>query len=524
MVHACPYDCLAVLNLAAAVCVGPGLPICNFELELWIGLTRNRGVMSTAGLLGTCERAPPVSFLLSMRASLGNQRLYASFSADLKFYLQLTPVTLNKYVTTSYVRQEMSDIGQHMLQWTDYLGSPECAVACMDLLPSLDQTQMQLSHVNHFLSLPQPILSMSCFCKVEDVCIEWVLRAYGDASKVLADAKLLQQFKSLIFPAVKLYSERVQKNRINAAYLLASWVTLQDQQSNGHGPAQVAELFRCKDMNLLCTLPADAFAKVKPVCWKYLLGKFGDVYCIINEAALLSSFCSLEFALVEMWAGRNELAVHNENDVAVLLTFWCNGKSLSTLEEETLSGSLRVSQLSRSFRCLIVPKLAWFKPAFDLQVFNTMLDEESASLISQVAGSFHGYPPAWIALGRCGGLPADATKRSELTACFSQDTLGGMLAEAEQSNATRSLRSNTFYIGGFYWKLELDLNMPERSMGLYLTLSDKHPLPLPSAVKASYSLYHQGRRCLISTLSLYLQQSKPAIRYTIREAGGKSAM
>eukprot|EP00983_Pelagomonas_calceolata_P062185 1147162-Pelagomonas_calceolata.AAC.1 len=42
MVHASPNNCLAVLDLATAVCVSPGLPICNFELEVWIGLTRKR--------------------------------------------------------------------------------------------------------------------------------------------------------------------------------------------------------------------------------------------------------------------------------------------------------------------------------------------------------------------------------------------------------------------------------------------------------------------------------------------------
>eukprot|EP00983_Pelagomonas_calceolata_P014709 467110-Pelagomonas_calceolata.AAC.1 len=41
MGHACPKNCLVVLNLAATVCVGPGLSICKFELEVWLGLTRN---------------------------------------------------------------------------------------------------------------------------------------------------------------------------------------------------------------------------------------------------------------------------------------------------------------------------------------------------------------------------------------------------------------------------------------------------------------------------------------------------
>eukprot|EP00983_Pelagomonas_calceolata_P010913 353282-Pelagomonas_calceolata.AAC.1 len=37
MVHACPNNCLAVLDLAAVVCVSPGLPIYNFEVEVHIG-------------------------------------------------------------------------------------------------------------------------------------------------------------------------------------------------------------------------------------------------------------------------------------------------------------------------------------------------------------------------------------------------------------------------------------------------------------------------------------------------------
>eukprot|EP00983_Pelagomonas_calceolata_P044189 1139197-Pelagomonas_calceolata.AAC.10 len=34
------YNFFAVLNLATAIHVSPGLPICNFELEVLIGLTR----------------------------------------------------------------------------------------------------------------------------------------------------------------------------------------------------------------------------------------------------------------------------------------------------------------------------------------------------------------------------------------------------------------------------------------------------------------------------------------------------
>eukprot|EP00983_Pelagomonas_calceolata_P013669 438213-Pelagomonas_calceolata.AAC.1 len=46
MVHVCPNNCFAVLDLEAAVC-GPGLPICNFELEIWIGMIICRGKLFT---------------------------------------------------------------------------------------------------------------------------------------------------------------------------------------------------------------------------------------------------------------------------------------------------------------------------------------------------------------------------------------------------------------------------------------------------------------------------------------------
>eukprot|EP00983_Pelagomonas_calceolata_P023699 746100-Pelagomonas_calceolata.AAC.1 len=36
-----PYNCLAVLDLATAVCLGPRLPICNFKLEVGMGLARS---------------------------------------------------------------------------------------------------------------------------------------------------------------------------------------------------------------------------------------------------------------------------------------------------------------------------------------------------------------------------------------------------------------------------------------------------------------------------------------------------
>eukprot|EP00983_Pelagomonas_calceolata_P065478 1148604-Pelagomonas_calceolata.AAC.4 len=55
MAHTCPYNCLAVLDLATAVCVGPRPQICNFKLEVGMGLRRRLKVMSEADFLGPLE-------------------------------------------------------------------------------------------------------------------------------------------------------------------------------------------------------------------------------------------------------------------------------------------------------------------------------------------------------------------------------------------------------------------------------------------------------------------------------------
>eukprot|EP00983_Pelagomonas_calceolata_P038707 1136885-Pelagomonas_calceolata.AAC.3 len=41
MVHTCPYNCVAVLDLANAVCVSPRPPTCNLKLEVGMGLARS---------------------------------------------------------------------------------------------------------------------------------------------------------------------------------------------------------------------------------------------------------------------------------------------------------------------------------------------------------------------------------------------------------------------------------------------------------------------------------------------------
>lgn len=335
-----------------------------------------------------------------------------------------------------------------MLRWSDYLFSLPSVLRYMHrpaiMVPKLDQARLQLTDVIQLMSPPPLIISTPSFPKVKDFCKDTLLHASSDASKVLGDTQLLQQFFSLPIPAVELHLACIQVRKAEVLHLLALWVTnLQDQGSNKLKLEEVAKLFRCEDMNVLCMLPSDAFAKIKPVCSTYLLSSFGDAHAVIIDAELLATFCKLNFAVVEVWEGLDELSVQNENDVAVLITLWYNGKSLSAGQLEKLSSLLRVSQLSRCFRCFSLPKLQWFKPTFDLQLFNGMLDEEGFSLKSK-GGPCMVFPAAWIAQGRRKLLPAKAAKHSEFTASFGLDSLVDMLAKAELSNKCSFLNSDLF--------------------------------------------------------------------------------
>uniref|UniRef100_A0A6S8LZ88 Uncharacterized protein n=2 Tax=Dunaliella tertiolecta TaxID=3047 RepID=A0A6S8LZ88_DUNTE len=396
-----------------------------------------------------------------------------------------------------------------MLRWSDYLGSSECVEACMDSLPKLDQAQLQLNDIIQLMSFPHSIISTPSFSKVEGFCKDMLLRAFSDALGGLVDTQLLQQFCSLPFPAVKLFSfhykksaewEAYKSRKANLAHLLASWViNAQSQGCDGHEPAQVAGLLQCEDMNLLCRLPTEAFTKFKPVCTRYLLGRFGDVHGVIVDPKLLSNFCSLAFHLVVLWAGLDELAVGNENDVAVLLTKWCHGKKLSEDQSKQLSSLLRGSQLSRSFRWFVLPMCGWFKPAFDLQVFDLAFEESKSAGTNVDMRIARRHLAAWNAPPRSGELPAEAQSRSECTVNFPQSCLNGLLTRAEGTSCAL-VPSEPFYCGGFFWRIQLQLNPSDGLLGAYLGLTGKEDLPAPHVTVMRFRISHLAKDGSLPTL------------------------
>ena len=154
----------------------------------------------------------------------------------------------------------------------------------------------------------------------------------------------------------------------------------------------LARLSRCElqalsatDISSILDLPSAVhtmlqFAKVKEKCAAWLLNTYSDVPKIIADDELLSCFCSkLSFAAVALWAEQDELRVHNENEVAVLLTFWCDAHERVSDEVcKQLSGKVRGSQMSKSFRYFILPKLEWFDDFVALASFNMAYDDGGA--------------------------------------------------------------------------------------------------------------------------------------------------
>jgi hypothetical protein len=97
------------------------------------------------------------------------------------------------------------------------------------------------------------------------------------------------------------------------------------------------------------------------------------------------------------------LACVNENDVAVLLSFWCSANTSTAKPQlEELSTLLRVGRMSRSFRHFTLPKLSWFQSSAILPYFNFAFNEDDINTMRSEAMSF---PRSWFGPAR---HPADA--------------------------------------------------------------------------------------------------------------------
>ena len=226
--------------------------------------------------------------------------------------------------------------------------------------------------------------------------------------------------------------------------LLASWFVADGKKGGADDPELLCHLL-VSDLN--CWLSANTCDEVLlGICSKWLLHQYHDEHKVIVVDVCLQSFKGLELPAVKVWAGLDDLAVYNENNVAVLLTLWCDGKTFAEVEKRELSSLLRLKQLSCSFLTFQLPKLGWFS-ALDMSPsllsLSLMVDKGLEDLGED-------FPAAWVAPARRGGLIDDANERCMIKHGFSKSRTMGLVFKATVSGNVSNIYSPISYYGGFY--------------------------------------------------------------------------
>eukprot|EP00983_Pelagomonas_calceolata_P085133 1156494-Pelagomonas_calceolata.AAC.2 len=377
-----------------------------------------------------------------------------------------------------------------------------CVELCIDSLTKVDLLHLSIEDVEALLDLPGAVQVVeSQQRKVEEVCRKRLMQEFKNVPQVLADDALTHRLSSLSPSALELLCRCDLGSREGALCLLALWFS-RAQSLRGTVAKKLLPLISTADASQLLSLPP--VCKGAGLCRDWLLHYFGNVYSTIKNGRS-RSFCSLSFPVVRLWASLDELQVHNENDVAVLLSFWCSANASRAVTQQNfneLSALLRVGCMSPPFSHFTLPKLSWFTKSAVLPYFNVAwgVDGGNKGCGFGISGRSDAdvVPPAWAATPR---LPA-VMKNATLEHSFPKSEVVSMVESAHAGSST-SIFSPPMYYGGYYWAHQVQCSMPVSSLGIYLQSTTRPPLPEPSLAKASYTLriQKQGVRRRVNVTS-----------------------
>eukprot|EP00200_Dunaliella_tertiolecta_P003651 CAMPEP_0202349990 /NCGR_PEP_ID=MMETSP1126-20121109/7247_1 /ASSEMBLY_ACC=CAM_ASM_000457 /TAXON_ID=3047 /ORGANISM="Dunaliella tertiolecta, Strain CCMP1320" /LENGTH=309 /DNA_ID=CAMNT_0048941883 /DNA_START=150 /DNA_END=1079 /DNA_ORIENTATION=- len=244
------------------------------------------------------------------------------------------------------------------------------------------------------------------------------------------------------------------------------------------------------DVNLLLFLPP--VCRGRDLCMKWLLFRFGIVHKAITDYYLRFMFCSLPFPVVSLWASLGQLQVYNENDVAVLLSYWCSANASRATPQKfaELSSLLRVGCLSPSFRHFTLRKLSWFTKSALLPYFNVAREADGDKVASKLGPSdADSIPPAWTAPPRRPPCRSAGQVETLLEHNFPRKEVVAMVESALQAGSREGIESPPLYYGGCFWKIRVELNVPGGcAVGVFLRCVTELPLPEPTLAGAAYSL------------------------------------
>lgn len=208
------------------------------------------------------------------------------------------------------------------------------------------------------------------------------------------------------------------------------------------------------------------------------------MYAAITNKKLLQSFCALSFPAVNAWAALDELAVHTENVVAVLLTLWRGGEVGQECKKDELAELgqvLRVGNLTPLFRRLMLPHFDWFaEHVAKMNIFAAISENMGAVVTADVMADSE-YPDAWSAKARQGILPPGASDRATMTLQVPETELREMLKENASRAYTSSKNGCSTYWFGYFWSANISLKYGKLGGGIESI--SRGPLPAAPCIK-----------------------------------------
>ena len=244
--------------------------------------------------------------------------------------------------------------------------------------------------------------------------------------------------------------------------------------------------FQANDIDLALllhfySLPAQlsealAVQKVNAACKQRLVELFRNVPAVITDIGQRRQFCALPYAAVLAWLHCDNLEVHSESCVLLLLTAWVNSKehpACSPGQLQRLAHNVRVKHLSATYLHGVLPELEWFQYSCseDIKLLRALHVQQD--IVGSLCRNWEG-PASWIADQRKGtAMPESAV--------ITWDLGPHELGELGVADADKLYSPTSAYLNGVFFRV-LAVGKEEAAaegveaehvtLGMYLAVND----------------------------------------------------
>ena len=217
---------------------------------------------------------------------------------------------------------------------------------------------------------------------------------------------------------------------------------------------------------------APLLQRLATACKQKLVELFGDVPAVIADLEQRRQFCALPHAAVLAWLRSDDLKVHSESCVLLLLTAWVRSDEhpvCSPRQLKHLAHSVRVEHLSATYLHGVLPDLKWFQESCSKELrFLRGMHLQKAIDVDRTGWE---GPAAWIAPKRKKtSMPASATVNWSL----GSEELRQLNSSTTNLNTTSP---GSAYLNGIFYKLCAEREEGEGgiTLGMYLNV-DEHEM------------------------------------------------